>query len=58
MRRQYLDLCARELQIQNRTSVTLQVLTGNFGMTMNMKMSTAGQKISMKMTMDSEITAH
>ena len=32
--------------------------TGNFGMTMNMKMSTAGQKISMKMTMDSEITAH
>ena len=31
---------------------------GTFGMTMNMKMSASGQKISMKMTMDSEITAH
>jgi hypothetical protein len=31
---------------------------GNFGMTMNMRMSAQGQKINMKMTMNSEITAH
>jgi len=32
--------------------------TGNFGMTMNMAMSAQGQKIKMKMTMDSELSSH